>query len=89
MSTSTTTINHDTIRRWAEARDGHPARVEGTGSNGLLRIDFGEPEERLEAISWEEFFEVFEKKRLAFLYQDKLEDGQASRFNKIVSREAA
>lgn len=89
MPTSRTTINQDIIRRWAEARDGHPARVEGTGSNGLLRIDFGEPDERLETISWEEFFEVFEKKRLAFLYQEKLEDGQTSRFNKIISREEA
>ena len=36
---------------WAEARDGHPARVKGTGSSkdaGLLRLDFGEPEESLE-----------------------------------------
>lgn len=36
----------------------------------------------LERISWEEWFEKFEKKKLAFLYQDT---GQ-SRFSKLVSR---
>jgi hypothetical protein len=89
MSASTTTTDHDTIRRWAEARDGHPARVRETGDGGLLRIDFGEPEERLEEISWDEFFRIFEENRLAFLYQEKLEDGATSRFNKLIDRESA
>lgn len=89
MTAATTTTDHDTIRQWAEARDGHPARVEGTGAGGVLRIDFGAPEERLEEISWDEFFRVFEENRLALLYQDRLEDGSTSRFNKLVDREAA
>jgi len=86
MTKTSTTTEHDTIRRWAEARDGHPARVEDTQDGGLLRIDFGEPEERLEKISWETFFEIFEENNLAFLYQEKLEDGATSRFNKLVNR---
>ena len=46
-----TTTDHDTIRKWAEAREGRPARVKGTGDAkdaGLLRLDFGTPEESLE-----------------------------------------
>ena len=90
MSAAETTTDHDTIRKWAEARDGHPARVEGTGGEGgLLRIDFGEPEERLETIGWAEFFRSFEENRLAFLHQDRTSDGGTSRFNKFVSRDGS
>jgi hypothetical protein len=81
------TTDHETIRRWVEARGGHPARVKGTGGNGdagLLRIDFPgySGEDTLEPISWEEFFEGFEKNHLAFLY----EDDPNSRFNKLIER---
>jgi hypothetical protein len=85
MASASTTTNHDTIRKWAEARGGHPARVKGRGPGGILRIDFGEPEESLEEISWDEFFDVFEDRKLAFLYQDE-SDGGTSRFNKLVDR---
>ena len=74
-----------TIRKWAEARDGRPARVKGTGDAkdaGLLRLDFGRPEESLEAISWEEFFEKFEESELALLYEDEPDN----RFSKLVRR---
>ena len=88
MTTSQTTTDHDTIRKWAEARDGHPARVQDTGGEGggLLRIDFNEPEDRLDPIEWDEFFKVFEDNNLAFLYQEKTADGSTSRFNKLVDR---
>jgi hypothetical protein len=80
-----TTTDHEIIRKWAEARDGRPARVKGTGDSkdaGLLRLDFGEPEESLEAISLQEFFEKFDESELAFLYEDEPDN----RFNKLVSR---
>ncbi len=86
MSEATTTTDHDEIRRWIEERDGTPARVRGSEPGGILRIDFGEPEESLEAISWDTFFEIFEESRLAFLHQDEADSG-TSRFNKFVSRE--
>ncbi|MDB5472947.1 MAG: hypothetical protein JWP99_250 [Devosia sp.] len=87
MSSSNTTIEHDEIRQWAEARDGHPAMVETKGKGGILRIDFGEPEDNLKQISWDEFFDIFDRNKLAFLYQDKTSDGGESRFNKFVNRE--
>lgn len=93
QATSQTTTNHNEIRRWVSERGGHPARVKGTedrNSPGVLRIDYPgfSGEERLEAISWEEFFEGFEKNELAFLYQDKTSDGEMSRFSKLIDRNA-
>lgn len=82
-----TTTDHDTIRKWAEARGGRPARVEETADGGgILRIDFQEPDEGLEEIGWDTFFEVFEDRKLAFLYQDETSGGGESRFNKFVDR---
>ncbi|AWM28263.1 hypothetical protein [Sinorhizobium fredii] len=87
MSASKTTTDHDTIRNWAEARDGHPARVKGAADGGLLRIDFGKPEQRLEEISWGDFFKIFDDSKLAFLYQDKTAEGKVSRFFKLIDRD--
>jgi hypothetical protein len=85
MASATTTTDHDKIREWAESRGGHPAMVKTGGEGGILRIDFGEPEETLEEVTWDEFFEVFDERNLAFLYEEKA-DGGKSRFNKFVSR---
>lgn len=86
MSSASQTTDHDEIRRWIEDRKGTPSRVRDSGDGGILRIDFGDPEEALEPIDWEEFFQIFEKSDLAFLHQDKTADGQLSRFSKFVSR---
>ncbi len=86
MSSASQTTDHDEIRRWIEHRKGTPSRVRDSGDGGILRIDFGDPEEALEAIDWEEFFQIFEKSDLAFLHQDKTADGKLSRFSKFVSR---
>ena len=80
-----TTTDHDVIRKWAEARGGRPARVKGTGDEGdagLLRLDFGKPEENLEPIDWKEFFDKFDESGLAFVYEDEPD----SRFGKLVRR---
>jgi hypothetical protein len=95
MSERKTTTNHETIRRWVEARRGRPATVRGTGTKdrpGVLRIDFaGEPggerdDERLEPISWDAFFAKFDEEQLAFLYQEQTATGKPSRFFKLVHR---
>jgi hypothetical protein len=80
------TTDHDQIRKWVEARNGHPARVRDEGPGGILRIEFDEPEAKLEEISWDEFFRIFDENRLAFLYQDKTDGGRTSRFSKFVAR---
>lgn len=91
MAQAQRTTDHETIRRWTEDRGGHPATVASTaqsGEAGILRIDFPgySGEESLTEISWEEFFDKFEENQLALLYQEKTDDGQPSRFNKLVSR---
>ena len=88
MTESITTRDHDKIRKWAEARDGHPAKVDTGGKGGVLRIDFGEPEDSLTQIDWDEFFEIFDQNDLQFLYQEKTKDGGTSRFNKFVAAES-
>ena len=89
MSTSETTTDHDTIRKWIEDRGGVPTVVKGTEDDegeGILRVDFAERDEKLEEISWDEFFDTFEDRGLAFLYQDETKDGKESRFFKFVNR---
>lgn len=91
MSEAKTTTDHKKIQKWVEERGGRPARVKGTedkDGGGLLRIDFPgySGKDSLEEISWEEFFEEFDQSKLAFLHQDKTEDGKKSRFSKLVNR---
>jgi hypothetical protein len=87
---SYTTTDHDEIRAWAEARGGRPASIRGTedgSGGGVLRIDFDPADEdRLTEESWDEFFAVFDDRKLAFVYQEQTSDGNISRFNKLVSR---
>ncbi|MHB9029801.1 MAG: hypothetical protein ACYC9O_13625 [Candidatus Latescibacterota bacterium] len=93
-SQSQITTDHETIRKWVEKRGGHPATVKGTPRKGehagLLRIDFPgySGEDKLERITWEEFFEKFEESNLAFTYQEETASGEQSRFSKLVSRSA-
>ncbi|AHM63441.1 hypothetical protein D770_25990 [Flammeovirgaceae bacterium 311] len=92
MSESKKTTDKETIRSWAEARNGVPAFVKGTESNdsGVLRIHFPEAssnDSQFDKISWDKFFDQFEKNNLALLYQDKKESGEKSTFYKMVSRE--
>ena len=89
MSKAKTLTDHDEIRAWAEERGGRPARVKSTadkGGGGLLRFDFGDKDDALEEIEWDEFFRIFEENDLALLEQDETADGKTSRFSKFVSR---
>lgn len=89
MTEAKTTTDHTAIRKWAEARDARPATVKGTTRGdeaGILRLDFEPKTEGLKEIPWNDFFEKFEKEKLAFLHQDKTADGSISRFHKFVQR---
>jgi len=94
MSETKQTTDHQKIRQWVEERGGRPAAVKGTGRGndpGVLRIDFPDysGDDTLEPISWEQFFDKFEKEQLAFLYQDETKEGGESRFSKLTNREEA
>lgn len=91
-NSSEKTHDHKEIKKWAEARNGIPAKIKGTGKDkgdGVLRIHFPNhsDSDNFEEISWDDFFEEFDDSKLDFLYQDKKADGETSTFHKFVSRE--
>jgi hypothetical protein len=90
-SKSTTTTDHDEIRRWVDEHGGKPATVKGTESGdepGVLRVDFpgGTGTDQLEHIDWDDWFDKFEDSDLAFLYQQEKASGEDSTFFKLVRR---
>lgn len=77
------TTDKNIIKKWAEARNGWPALIKQASDmtvRNLLRIGFSNngEEDLLEKISWEEFFDRFERERLAFLYQEQARNGALS-----------
>jgi len=89
---SNVTVDHEAIKQWAEERGAHPACVRGTGDKGdigILRLDFPgyTGADKLEEISWEDFFNKFDERGLALLYQESTARGQKSNFNKLITRE--
>lgn len=88
-SHSDTTTDHKTIQQWIESRGGKPAKVGTTDDknhHGILRIDFGGDDDKLEIIEWDEFFATFDEHKLALLHQDETAAGEPSRFNRFVKR---
>ena len=89
-----TTRDHQDIQRWAEERGGKPSHVKRTGSEediGILRLDFPgyTGEDTLEPITWDQWFDKFDERNLALIYQEETAGGERSNFNKIVSAETA
>lgn len=87
---SQTTTDHETIRNWATRHGGKPAAVARThekGDVGIIRIMFPKSKqsehEGLEEISWDEFFQEFDSRELALVYDED------SLFSKVISRESA
>jgi hypothetical protein len=87
MTSAISTTDHDRIRSWAEMRNGRPARIDADEPGDILLIDFGDEEPEPRPIDWDEFFTIFEERRLAFLHQDTTENGSFSRFGKFVPRD--
>jgi len=84
--------DHDQIRKWAEARQAQPACVKGTDTEDgscLLRLDFPgySGEGSLQSIPWDQWFRVFDQRKLALIVEDRMADGKPGNFNKLVSRE--
>ena len=89
---SRTLTDHEEIQRWAEERDAKPSAVRRTHTDeetGIIRLDFPgySGENSLEEISWDEWFEDFDRRNLALIVQDETAAGERSNFNKLVSRE--
>lgn len=89
---SRTTTDHETIRKWAEERGGHPVAVKDTrreDETGIIRIDFPgySGESSLEEITWDEFFDKFDDSDLELVYEEETPKGEKSNFNKLVKRD--
>lgn len=89
MSQQKTTTNHTEIKNWAQEHNGVPAVIkdteEGSGA-GVLRIHFDNSDDsNFKQVSWSEFFDTFDKKDLAFLYQDEKD----STFHKFINKKEA
>lgn len=83
---SLATTHHEVIKQWAEERGGVPATVEGTEHGdhlGVLRIDFGGKDDKLRHVSWEEWFDTFDSRKLNFIYQEQRSDGTQSNFFRL------
>jgi hypothetical protein len=80
---SLATTHHEVIKLWAEERKATPATVPGTEHGdhlGVLRLDFGNDNDDLRHVSWEEWFDTFDQRRLNFVYQEQRSDGRQSNF---------
>lgn len=91
MASAKTTTDHDTIRKWAEARNAKPSTVSRTGKEddpGILRLNFPgySGNDSLKEIPWDEWFRKFDEQNLALLFQETTKSGEPSNFNKLVSR---
>jgi hypothetical protein len=74
--------------RAVHIRHASRARAEKAPTRGIIRLDFPgfSGQDSLEEISWDEFFESFDKNGLALIYQEKTAGGKPSNFNKLVKR---
>jgi Rho termination factor, N-terminal domain len=85
---SLVTTSHEVIRAWAEERGGVPATVPGTEHGdhlGVLRLDFGGDNADLRQVSWDEWFDTFDARKLNFIYQEERKDGNQSTFFRLES----
>ncbi len=93
-------VDHEAIRDWVAARAGSPALQEATasGEEAVLRIVFGQnayedddrPERSdatgaIELIDWDEWFQLFDKRRLALVVPED-RPGIRDEFHELVRR---
>lgn len=86
------TRDHLLIRRWAEQRQAEPATGEATSTGATVRVADGGAGVRFNfpgqgtfrPISWEEWFENFDRHGCAFVYDNDLPDARPSMRYRIV-----
>jgi hypothetical protein len=83
---SLVTQDHEVIQQWAKERGARPATVPGTehqGHLGVLRLIFTNDSDRLEEVSWDDWFKAFDERKLLFHYQEHRKGGEQSNFFKL------
>jgi len=90
-TSSRVTTDHEAIRRWAEERGAKPVLAgKSDGKRAGVRLEFpGSRDTSLREIGWDEWFQRFDKGKLALLYQQQTADGEHSSFCEIVPCEKA
>ncbi len=90
-TSSRVTTDHEAIRRWAEERGAKPVLAgKSAAKPASVRLEFpGSRDRSLREIGWEEWFQRFDKSKLALLYQQQTADGERSNFCEIVPCEKA
>lgn len=85
-TSSRVTTDHDAIRRWAEERGAKPVLGGKTDRKpGQVRLEFPDSSDRsIRKISWSEWFQRFDRDKLAFLYQQQTANGERSTFCELV-----
>jgi hypothetical protein len=73
---------------WARCRGARPATFEGDERPWPLKFIFGSTAAGLVEISWDKFFDEFERADLAFVYRDTGPDGELDDFYQFVNRAA-
>lgn len=78
------TRNPDVIKHWAEEREATPATVPGTEHGdhlGVLRLNFpGYGGKDLQEVSWDQWLKTVEDRKLVFLFQQHMKNGNQSNF---------
>ncbi|MFD1145571.1 hypothetical protein [Saccharothrix hoggarensis] len=84
---SMTTTDHEVIRRWAEQRGARPAALPGHGDHmEVLRLDLpGYGSHNLRHVGWDEWFAMFDARRMRFVYRQQRSDGSPSNFFRLES----
>ena len=77
------TADHAEIRRWVEERGGRPGVIPARDGGKRLAVSFEAA--GCEPLSWDEFFERFDRESLAFAYPPDA-NGEGVRDAKLVSR---
>lgn len=82
---SMVTRSHDVITSWVLERNAVPATIPGTWHDnhaGVLRFDFPDfgSNERLEHVTWDEWFDAFDERELVMIFQEQMENGRQSNF---------
>lgn len=90
------TTDHDEIRSWVQTHGGQPTALRTKdGDLAIVRFDYltspvqSPATAQLQPISWDEFFQQFEKHKLAFIYQENVESGQENKLSKLVGRQGS
>jgi hypothetical protein len=91
------TSDHEEIKSWTEKHNGSPAVFDDPNAWGDklgIRIDFpGKMDERFMSadvksrpVSWDKFFEIFDKRNLTFVYNTKEEPNDPTMAYMIVPK---